>query len=77
MAALFIIDLHFSRVEALALAALFLGQFAFTSTEVRYLFIALYLVIALVLLLRFPARRAELLYLLTSSPLAERRPAPR
>jgi cation:H+ antiporter len=75
MAALFIIDLRFSRVEGMMLALLFLGQFAFTSTEVRYLFIALYLVVALVLLLRFPKRRAELLSLITSGPLAGRGPA--
>jgi cation:H+ antiporter len=78
MAALFIIDLRFSRVEGLMLAVLFLGQFAFTSTEVRYLFIALYLLIALGLLLRYPERRAELFSLITSSPLSLRTPpAPR
>jgi cation:H+ antiporter len=74
MAALFIIDLRFSRVEGLMLALLFLGQFAFTSTEVRYLFIALYLVVALALLLRYPDRRAQLISLITSSPLTVREP---
>jgi hypothetical protein len=77
MAALFIIDLRFSRVEGLTLAALFLGQFAFTSTEVRYVFIALYLVVALALLLKYPERRAELIALITSGPLSLRAPPAR
>jgi cation:H+ antiporter len=50
LAAILIADMHFSRRDAIMLAALFVGQFAFTSTEVRYLFIAAYLVISVVLL---------------------------
>jgi len=57
LAAVMICDLRFSRREALLLAVLFGGQFLFTSTEVRYLFTALYLVIALVLLLNGERRR--------------------
>jgi cation:H+ antiporter len=47
LATMLIVDLRFSRVEALILAALFLGQFLFTSTETRYFFIVLYLAITL------------------------------
>ena len=48
-------------MEAIVLAALFLGQFAFTSTEVRYVFIVVYLVIALGLVAAGgPSRRAQL-----------------
>ena len=43
LAALLIVDLRFTRTEALMLAVLFLGQFLFTTTETRYFFIALYL----------------------------------
>jgi cation:H+ antiporter len=50
LAAILIADMHFSRRDALMLAALFVGQFAFTSTEVRYLFIAAYLGVSVVLL---------------------------
>ncbi|MDH3210907.1 MAG: hypothetical protein OEM05_00305 [Myxococcales bacterium] len=77
MAAIFILDLRFSRIEAVLLAALFLGQFAFTSTEVRYLFTALYLTIALgLLVVRGGVRRAELVSLLFSNPLSKRRASP-
>jgi cation:H+ antiporter len=47
LATLLIVDLRFSRVEALLLAMLFLGQFLFTTTESRYLFIVLYLALFL------------------------------
>lgn len=50
LAAVLVVDLRFSRAEAVALALLFLAQFLFTSTEVRYVFIALYLLIAAALL---------------------------
>jgi cation:H+ antiporter len=71
LAAILIADLRFRRVEALALAALFGGQFLFTSTEVRYLFISFYLVISFALLLS--ARRRRLVFgLLFSAPLADR-----
>jgi cation:H+ antiporter len=46
LAAILIADLRFSRTDAVMLALLFLGQFAFTSTHVRYLFIAAYAAIA-------------------------------
>jgi cation:H+ antiporter len=65
LAALLIVDLRFARVEALMLAALFLGQFLFTSTETRYFFIALYLGIALgVFIFGGSRRRAHLVSLL-------------
>jgi hypothetical protein len=77
MAAVFILDLRFSRIEAVALAALFLGQFAFTSTEVRYLFTALYLAITVgLLVVRGGERRAALVSLLFSSPVPRRRASP-
>ena len=46
LATILIADMRFSRRDAIMLALLFVGQFAFTSTHVRYLFIVLYLVIA-------------------------------
>jgi cation:H+ antiporter len=59
LAAILIADMHFSRKDAIMLALLFLGQFAFTSTEVRYLFIVLYLIISVGLLISGgPERRA-------------------
>jgi len=74
MAAVFIIDLRFSRVEALSLAALFLGQFAFPSTEVRYLFTGLYLAITVALLVSGGGvRRRMLISLIFSSPFPTRR----
>ena len=42
LATILIADLRFSRRDAIVLALLFIGQFAFTSTHVRYLFIVLY-----------------------------------
>ncbi|HJO24868.1 MAG: sodium:calcium antiporter [Myxococcota bacterium] len=56
-AVLIICDLRFTRIEALGLAALFGGQFMFASTEVRYVFIALYLVSSAVMLLDRGRRR--------------------
>lgn len=47
LATIVIVDFSFSRSEALVLAALFLAQFLFTSTEARYVFIAIYLLAAL------------------------------
>ena len=74
MAVVFILDLRFSRIEAVALAVLFLGQFAFTSTEVRYLFTALYLAITVgLLVVRGGERRAALVSLVLSSPVPRRR----
>ena len=61
LATIVIVDLRFSRFEAIVLAALFGGQFLFTSTEVRYLFIALYLAIALALLVSDGGKRWRLL----------------
>ena len=61
LAAVLIVDLRFSRIEAIGLAVLFLGQFAFTSTEVRYVFIAIYLIAAGALVMAGGAsRRAQL-----------------
>jgi cation:H+ antiporter len=66
LATILIIDLRFSRMEAVVLAVLFGGQFLFTSTEVRYFFIALYLAISLALLLLQPRRRELLWQLIVS-----------
>lgn len=64
LAAIVIADLRFTRREGMALAALFAGQFLFTSTEVRYLFIAFYLLLSVGLLLSAERRRvfARLLF---------------
>lgn len=65
LATVLVVDLRFSRAEATALAALFLGQFLFTSTEVRYVFTGLYLAIAVGLLfLDDGTRRRRILSLL-------------
>ncbi|MEE8473828.1 MAG: sodium:calcium antiporter [Myxococcota bacterium] len=73
MAAVLIIDLRFSRVQALGLAALFLGQFAFTSTEVRYFYTGLYLLIALGLLVSRGGERGRMVAaLIFSSPFPPR-----
>ena len=61
LATVMIIDLRFSRREALLLAALFLGQFLFTSTHIRYLFIAAYLLLAGALLVQGGGHRRRLL----------------
>jgi cation:H+ antiporter len=57
LAAILICDLRFTRVEALGLALLFGGQFLFTETEVRYFFIAVYLLLSGVLLATSARRR--------------------
>jgi cation:H+ antiporter len=70
MAAVVIADLRFSRAEAVALAVLFSGQFLFTSTEVRYLFTAAYLLITAAMLAS--GRRRRVFFALASSrPLAD------
>jgi len=62
LAVVLIVDLRFSRIEAISLAALFLAQFLFTSTEVRYLFIGLYLALAAALLVQGGGRRRRDLF---------------
>lgn len=71
LAAILISDLRFSRIEAVLLAALFGGQFLFTSTHIRYFFIALYLLISVGLLLS-SSRRKTFFALLFGSPLSDR-----
>jgi cation:H+ antiporter len=68
LATILVIDLRFSRAEALLLAALFGGQFLFTSTEVRYLFIAFYLAISAGILAFDPQRRQLLWRLIVADP---------
>jgi cation:H+ antiporter len=72
-ASVVICDLRFSRREALALAGLFLGQFAFTSTEIRYTFAAFYLVLTAFLLIQGGSARRRLFFELAFS-LPERKP---
>jgi len=62
LATILIADLHFSRRDAILLAFLFIGQFAFTSTHVRYLFIAFYLVIAVGLLIAGGSERRAMFF---------------
>jgi len=57
LATLLICDLDFTRLEAVLLAAVFGVQLLFPSTEVRYAFSLLYVVIFLMLLLYSPERR--------------------
>jgi len=64
LATLLIVDLRFRRPEALLLAALFLGQFLFTSTKSRYIFIVLYLAIALGMFVFDRSRRTLFISLL-------------
>jgi cation:H+ antiporter len=64
LAALLICDLDFSRVEAVLLAALFGVQLFFPSTDVRYAFSVLYIVIFVGLLFYSPERRAGFISLL-------------
>jgi cation:H+ antiporter len=60
LAVVLIADMSFSRLKAVILAALFLCQFAFTSTEVRWAFTFLYLTIAAgVLVVGGTARRTR------------------
>jgi cation:H+ antiporter len=68
LATILVIDLRFSRAEAVLLALLFGGQFLFTSTEVRYLFIAFYLAISVGLLFVNPHRRQLLWRLIVADP---------
>jgi len=68
LATILVIDLRFSRGEAMLLALLFGGQFLFTSTEVRYLFIAAYLAISVALLVLEPERRQLLWRLIVADP---------
>jgi cation:H+ antiporter len=68
LATILVIDLRFSRGEAVLLALLFAGQFLFTSTEVRYLFIAAYLAISVALLVLDPERRQLLWRLIVADP---------
>jgi len=68
LATILIVDLRFSRGEAVMLALLFAGQFLFTSTEVRYLFIALYLAISLAMLVLSRERRTDLFRMIFSDP---------
>ena len=70
LATILVIDLRFSRAEAVLLALLFAGQFLFTSTEVRYLFIAFYLAISVGLLVVHPQRRHLLWRLIVADPRA-------
>jgi len=71
MAAVLIADLRFNRTEALGLAALFLGQFLFTSTQVRWLFTGAYLALTVALLVTGSGRRrrnfVQLIFSLPSS----------
>jgi len=52
LATIVIADLRIGRSEGLLLATLFLGQLCFPSTQVRYFFIGVYLVVGAALLLR-------------------------
>ena len=67
LATILISDLRFSRRDAIMLALLFIGQFAFTSTHVRYLFIVLYLVIAAWLLIAGGSLRRQMFFSLVWS----------
>jgi cation:H+ antiporter len=62
LAAILIADMRFSRRDAIMLAALFLGQFAFPSTEVRYFFIAAYAAISVGLLVAGGAERRTMFF---------------
>ena len=70
-AAILIADLRFSRKEAILLLTLFLGQFLFTSTEVRYLFIGLYFLLSVGLLFQ-RERRRDFFEIVFSSPFPKR-----
>ncbi len=76
LAAAMIANLRFSRLEAIGLATLFLGQFLFTSTEVRWFFTGAYVALTLwVLAAGGPGRRAELRSLIFSLPSSDRKVA--
>ena len=68
LATILVIDMRFSRAEAVLLVLLFGGQFLFTSTEVRYLFIAFYLAFSVWLLVKDPQRRQLLWRLIVTDP---------
>jgi cation:H+ antiporter len=68
LAVVLIVDLSFSRKEALLLAALFLAQFMFTSTEVRYGFVVLYLALAVGLLITGGPQRRQLFFSMLKAP---------
>jgi cation:H+ antiporter len=70
-AAILIVDLRFRRIEALALVALFIGQLIFPSTEDRFVFIGIYLLLSAALLVS-PHRRRLLLGLIISAPSSDR-----
>ncbi len=62
LATILIADLRFSRSDAIMLALLFAGQFAFTGTHVRYLFILAYMVIAVGLLVAGGSQRRSMFF---------------
>jgi cation:H+ antiporter len=62
LAAILIADMRFSRRDAIMLALLFVGQFAFPSTEVRYGFIAAYAAISVGLLVAGGAERRRMFF---------------
>jgi cation:H+ antiporter len=70
-AAVLISDLSFSRKEALALAVLFLAQFMFTSTEVRYGFVVLYLALTVALLVAGGPKRRRIFFSMLKRPARE------
>jgi len=76
LAAILIADMHFSRRDAIILAGLFVGQFAFPSTEVRYLFIAGYALISVGMLVAGGAERRTMFFSLVW-PRRHRAPDPR
>lgn len=68
-AAVLITDLRFSRMEAAGLAALFLGQFLFTSTQVRWFFTGAYMALTVALLMAGgEERRRDFFWLVFSLP---------
>jgi len=68
LATVLIVDLRFTRGQAVILAVLFLGQFLFTTTQIRYLFIVLYIAITIGLLCIGGAERRARLRALLWSP---------
>ncbi len=73
LAAVVIADLRFSRTEALGLAALFLGQFLFPSTQVRWFFTGAYVALAVALLAAGgSSRRRQFFSLIFSLPSSDR-----
>jgi cation:H+ antiporter len=62
LAAILIADMRFSRRDAIMLAVLFLGQFAFPSTHVRYLFIVAYAAISVALLATGGSERRRMFF---------------